>query len=171
MLQHCLISVSTFYCYFLFLLKCLPYAWLTLPWSQKTISYCCCIAVFDGTNYYLLPQLWHNSFIFCFLNWRCESFSTYPRTYDLVHAWLLFSEIEKQGCSVEDLLIEMDRIMRPQGYAIIRDKVAVINHIKKLLPAVRWDDWSSDVKPKKDALWSGDERVLIVRKKLWNQTL
>ncbi|BAS99204.1 probable methyltransferase PMT9 isoform X1 [Oryza sativa Japonica Group] len=103
-------------------------------------------------------------------NW-CESFSTYPRTYDLVHAWLLFSEIEKQGCSVEDLLIEMDRIMRPQGYAIIRDKVAVINHIKKLLPAVRWDDWSSDVKPKKDALWSGDERVLIVRKKLWNQTL
>lgn len=81
------------------------------------------------------------------------------------------SIIEKQGCSVEDLLIEMDRIMRPQGYAIIRDKAAVINHIKKLLPAVRWDDWSSDVKPKKDALWSGDERVLIVRKKLWNQTL
>ncbi|CAD6230801.1 unnamed protein product [Miscanthus lutarioriparius] len=68
----------------------------------------------------------------------CESFSTYPRTYDLLHAWLLFSEIEKQGCSLEDLLIEMDRILRPYGYAIIRDKAAVVNYIKKLLPALRW---------------------------------
>ncbi|TKW23040.1 hypothetical protein SEVIR_4G267400v4 [Setaria viridis] len=103
-------------------------------------------------------------------NW-CESFSTYPRTYDLLHAWLLFSEIEKQGCSLEDLLIEMDRILRPQGYAIIRDKAAVTNYIKKLLPALRWDDWTFEVKAKKDALSSGDERVLIVKKKLWNQTL
>uniref|UniRef100_A0A0D9WTF4 Uncharacterized protein n=1 Tax=Leersia perrieri TaxID=77586 RepID=A0A0D9WTF4_9ORYZ len=77
-------------------------------------------------------------------NW-CESFSTYPRTYDLLHSWLLFSEIENHGCSVEDLLIEMDRIMRPHGYAIIRDKVAVINYVKKLLPALRWDDWSSEI--------------------------
>jgi len=103
-------------------------------------------------------------------NW-CESFSTYPRTYDLLHAWLLLSEIEKQGCSLEDLLIEMDRILRPHGYAIIRDKAAVLNYIKKLLSALRWDDWTFEVKPKKDALSSDDERVLIVRKKLWNQTL
>ncbi|XP_047059158.1 probable methyltransferase PMT9 [Lolium rigidum] len=104
-------------------------------------------------------------------NW-CESFSTYPRTYDLLHAWLLFSEMENQGCSLEDLLIEMDRVMRPHGYAIIRDNAAVINYIKKLLPALRWDDWSSEVKPKEDALSSGDnERVLIVRKKLWDQAL
>jgi len=84
-------------------------------------------------------------------NW-CESFSTYPRTYDLLHAWLLLSEIEKQGCSLEDLLIEMDRILRPHGYAIIRDKAAVLNYIKKLLSALRWDDWTFEVKPKKDAL-------------------
>ena len=72
---------------------------------------------------------------------------------------------------MEDLLIEMDRILRPHGYAIFRDKAAVVNYIKKLLPALRWDDWSYEVKPKKDALSSGDERVLIVRKKLWGQTL
>uniref|UniRef100_A0A804QQ93 Methyltransferase n=1 Tax=Zea mays TaxID=4577 RepID=A0A804QQ93_MAIZE len=82
----------------------------------------------------------------------CESFSTYPRTYDLLHAWLLFSEIEKQGCSLEDLLIEMDRILRPYGYAIIRDKVDVVTYIKKLLPALRWDDWTFEMRPKKDAL-------------------
>jgi hypothetical protein len=80
--------------------------------------------------------------------------------------------MENQGCSLEDLLIEMDRVMRPHGYAIIRDTAPVINYIKKLLPALRWDDWSSEVKPKEDALSSGDdERVLIVRKKLWDQAL
>ncbi|XP_073011225.1 probable methyltransferase PMT9 isoform X1 [Typha latifolia] len=97
----------------------------------------------------------------------CESFLTYPRTYDLLHSWLLFSEIEKLGCSLEDLLIEMDRVLRPHGYVIIRDKIAVINEIKRFLAALRWNDWSSEVEPKVDALSSGDERVLIVRKKLW----
>jgi hypothetical protein len=72
---------------------------------------------------------------------------------------------------MEDLLIEMDRILRPHGYAIIRDKAAVVNYIKMLLPALRLDDWTYEVKPKKDALSLGDERVLIVRKKLWGQTL
>ena len=62
--------------------------------------------------------------------------------------------------------------MRPHGYAIIRDKAAVINYVKQLLAALRWDDWSSEVKPKEDALSSGeDERVLVVRKKLWGQAL
>ena len=65
----------------------------------------------------------------------------------------------------------MDRILRPYGYAIIRDKAAVVNYIKKLLPALRWDDWTFEVRPKKDALTTGDERVVIVRKKLWNQSL
>lgn len=65
----------------------------------------------------------------------------------------------------------MDRILRPYGFAIIRDKAAVVNYIKKLLPALRWDDWTFEVRPKKDALTTGDERVLIVRKKLWNQSL
>jgi hypothetical protein len=65
----------------------------------------------------------------------------------------------------------MDRILRPYGYAIIRDKAAVVNYIKKLLPALRWDDWTFEVRPKKDALTTGDEKVLIVRKKLWNQSL
>jgi len=65
----------------------------------------------------------------------------------------------------------MDRILRPYGYAIIRDKAAVVNYIKKLLPALRWDDWTFEVRPKKDALTTGDERVMIVRKKLWNQSL
>lgn len=97
----------------------------------------------------------------------CESFSTYPRTYDLLHSWMVFSEIEERGCSAEDLLIEMDRILRPAGYVIIRDKPRVINYIRKFLIALRWDDWLLEVEPRIDALSLNEERVLIARKKLW----
>lgn len=100
----------------------------------------------------------------------CESFSTYPRTYDLLHAWFLFSDIENQGCSLVDLLIEVDRILRPHGFAIIRDKLAIINYVKRYLSALKWDVWSSEVEPTVDALSSKEEeRVLIVQKRLWNE--
>lgn len=98
---------------------------------------------------------------------RCESFSTYPRTYDLLHAWLVLSEIEERGCSTEDLLIEMDRMLRPEGFVIIRDKAYIINFVHKFLASLKWDKWSSDVEPRTDALSQSDERVLIARKRLW----
>ncbi|XP_030953754.1 probable methyltransferase PMT9 [Quercus lobata] len=98
----------------------------------------------------------------------CEAFSTYPRTYDLLHAWTLFSDIDERGCGVEDLLIEMDRILRPDGFVIIRDKPSTINYIRKFLTALRWDGWVSEVEPRVDALSSTEERVLIARKKLWD---
>jgi hypothetical protein len=49
-------------------------------------------------------------------NIRCEPFSTYPRTYDLLHADHLFSHYENrgEGCLLEDIMLEMDRIIRPQ---------------------------------------------------------
>lgn len=97
----------------------------------------------------------------------CESFSTYPRTFDLLHAWTVFSDIEGRGCSSEDLLIEMDRMLRPEGFVIIRDKPSVINHIRKFLTALRWDGWLSEVEPRVDALSLNEERVLIARKKVW----
>ncbi|KAM6549719.1 hypothetical protein CsatB_021395 [Cannabis sativa] len=101
----------------------------------------------------------------------CESFSTYPRTYDLLHAWAVFSEISERGCSMEDLLIEMDRILRPNGFVIIRDKTSIINYIRKFVTALRWDGWISEVEPRIDALSSSEERVLIARKKLWDEDL
>lgn len=66
-------------------------------------------------------------------------------------------------------MIEMDRILRPEGFVIIRDKSSVINYIRKYLLALRWDGWSSEVEPKVDSLSSSEERVLIVRKKLWTE--
>ncbi|CAH9092295.1 unnamed protein product [Cuscuta epithymum] len=97
----------------------------------------------------------------------CESFSTYPRTFDLLHANLVFSEIESRGCSMEDLLIEMDRMLRPEGFVIIRDKPSVINHIRMFLTALQWDSWVSEVEPRTDGLSLAEERVLITKKKMW----
>lgn len=103
------------------------------------------------------------------LFYRCEAFSTYPRTYDLLHAWTVFSEIAERGCGAEDLLIEMDRILRPDGFVIIRDKPSVINYIRKFVTGLRWDGWVSEVEPRIDALSSTEERVLIARKKLGDE--
>lgn len=100
---------------------------------------------------------------------RCESFSTYPRTYDLLHAWMILSETEDRGCSIEDLLIEMDRMLRPEGVVIIRDNPHIINSVRKLLTALKWDGWSSEVEPRTDALSLNEEKVLITRKKLWKE--
>lgn len=100
-------------------------------------------------------------------NW-CESFSTYPRTYDLIHAWNIFSDIENQGCSsMEDLLLEMDRILRPMGFVIIRDKGALVDQISTHLAALHWDAWSKVVDVETDDISTEDEKILFARKKLW----
>lgn len=100
-------------------------------------------------------------------NW-CEAFSTYPRTYDLLHAWTIFSDIEKQGCSMEDLLLEMDRILRPLGFVVIRDKGVLVDQIHSYISALHWDAWSLMVKAVSDDIsTSDDEKVLFARKQFW----
>ncbi|KAL1827293.1 hypothetical protein ACET3Z_005705 [Daucus carota] len=101
-------------------------------------------------------------------NW-CEAYSTYPRTYDLLHAGTVFSDIEKKGCSGEDLLIEMDRILRPTGFINIRDKQHVIDFVKKYLTALHWEAvTAADTSTEVDQ--DGDDIVFIVQKKLWLTT-
>ncbi|KAI3848129.1 hypothetical protein MKX03_028968 [Papaver bracteatum] len=68
----------------------------------------------------------------------CEAFSTYPRTYDLIHANGLFT-LYKNKCNAEDILLEMDRILRPEGGVIIRDEVDVLMKVKKLANGMRWN--------------------------------
>ena len=80
---------------------------------------------------------------------------------------MVFSEVLERGCSLEDLLIEMDRILRPEGFVIIRDKPSVIRYIQKYLITLRWDEWILEVEPRVDVLSRSEEKVLIARKKLW----
>ncbi|WP_459567952.1 hypothetical protein, partial [Enterobacter asburiae] len=79
------------------------------------------------------------------------------RTFDLIHAWNTFTETQARGCSFEDLLIEMDRILRPEGFVIIRDTTDNISYIKKYLTLLKWDKWSTETTPKGDPLSTKDE--------------
>ncbi|KAK7279234.1 hypothetical protein RJT34_24280 [Clitoria ternatea] len=95
----------------------------------------------------------------------CEAFSSYPRTYDLLHAWTVFSGIEKKDCSPEDLLIEMDRLLRPTGFIIVRDKQHVIDFIKRYLTVMHWEAVATaDASP--DSHQDGNEVTFVIQKKL-----
>nr|KYP35726.1 hypothetical protein KK1_043223 [Cajanus cajan] len=84
-----------------------------------------------------LGVIYERGLIGIYHDW-CEGFSTYPRTYDLIHANGLFS-LYQDKCNLEDILLEMDRILRPEGAIIIRDEVDVLNKVKKIVGGMRWD--------------------------------
>ncbi|MCL7030254.1 hypothetical protein MKW94_028605 [Papaver nudicaule] len=100
-----------------------------------------------------------------FHDW-CEAFSTYPRTYDLVHAANLFSHYKDhgEGCLLEDIMLEMDRIVRPQGFIIIRDEEPVVLRIKDLASKFLWDVESHILENEEKK----PEHVLICRKRFWS---
>jgi hypothetical protein len=84
-----------------------------------------------------LGVIYERGLIGIYHDW-CEAFSTYPRTYDLIHANGLFT-LYKNKCDFEDILVEMDRILRPEGAVIIRDEVDVLMKVKKIIGGMRWD--------------------------------
>ncbi|GMH16853.1 hypothetical protein Nepgr_018694 [Nepenthes gracilis] len=67
----------------------------------------------------------------------CEAFSTYPRTYDLIHAYGVFS-LYINKCNAEDILLEMDRILRPEGAVVFRDEADVLVKVKRIVSGMRW---------------------------------
>jgi len=83
-----------------------------------------------------LPVIYDRGLIGVVHDW-CEAFDTYPRTYDLLHASGLFST-ERKRCNITDILLEMDRILRPGGYAYIRDNRVVLSEIEPIAKAMGW---------------------------------
>ncbi|VAH66866.1 unnamed protein product [Triticum turgidum subsp. durum] len=83
-----------------------------------------------------LGIIYERGLIGTYMDW-CEAFSTYPRTYDLIHANGVFSlYIDK--CGILDILVEMDRILRPGGAAIIRDAADVVLKVKEAADRLQW---------------------------------
>ncbi|KAE9592328.1 hypothetical protein Lal_00028322 [Lupinus albus] len=121
----------------------------------------------DGPN--TLKIVYDRGLIGSIHNW-CEAYSTYPRTFDLLHAWTVFSDLEKKDCSLEDLLIEMDRMLRPTGFIIIRDKQNVIDHVKKYLTALHWEAVATADSGSDSSDRDGNEVVFVIQKKLWLAT-
>ncbi|KAM0941881.1 putative S-adenosyl-L-methionine-dependent methyltransferase [Dioscorea sansibarensis] len=117
----------------------------------------------DGPN--TLKVIYDRGLIGTVHDW-CEAFSTYPRTYDLLHAWTVFSGIERKGCSAEDLLLEMDRILRPSGFIIVRDKRVVVEFIKKRLTALHWESVAV-VDAERGSDSEDGEMVFVIQKQMW----
>ncbi|KAI8547088.1 hypothetical protein RHMOL_Rhmol07G0167500 [Rhododendron molle] len=91
----------------------------------------------------------------------CEAFSTYPRTYDLLHLDGLFTT-ESHRCEMKYVLLEMDRILRPNGYAIIRESNYFVDSVATIAKGMRWGCRKEDTEYGVDK-----ERILICQKKLW----
>ncbi|RRT71120.1 hypothetical protein B296_00014713 [Ensete ventricosum] len=96
----------------------------------------------------------------------CEPFSTYPRTYDLLHLDGLFTA-ESHRCEMKYVLLEMDRILRPNGYALIRESYYFIDAIATIAKGMRWDCEKQGTE-----YIMSKEKLLACQKKLWhaNQT-
>lgn len=84
-----------------------------------------------------LGAIYERGLIGTYQSW-CEAMSTYPRSYDLIHADSIFT-LYKERCEMEDILLEMDRILRPEGSLIIRDDVDTLVKVKKITDGLNWD--------------------------------
>ncbi|KAG0453289.1 hypothetical protein HPP92_025953 [Vanilla planifolia] len=96
----------------------------------------------------------------------CEAFSTYPRTYDLIHVARISSLITNSKstmarCHLVDLLLEMDRILRPIGTVIIQDSNEVVENIRRFSKAMRWKIEAHETDPDSPS----DQMILVVTKK------
>ncbi|KAI3788288.1 hypothetical protein L2E82_01048 [Cichorium intybus] len=111
-----------------------------------------------------LSAIYERGLIGAFHDW-CEPFSSYPRTYDLLHSSYLFSHYgnQKDGCLLEDIILEMDRLIRPQGFIIIRDDESIISRIRDIAPKFLWEINSYVLESQQKQ----PEPVLICQKKFW----
>ncbi|XP_028756176.1 probable methyltransferase PMT21 [Neltuma alba] len=107
-----------------------------------------------------LPVVFDRGLIGTFHDW-CEAFSTYPRTYDLLHLDGLFTA-ESHRCEMKYVMLEMDRILRPKGYAIIRESTYFVDAIATMAEGIRWECRQENTEYDIET-----EKILICQKKLW----
>ncbi|TKY70430.1 methyltransferase PMT27 [Spatholobus suberectus] len=84
-----------------------------------------------------LPIIYERGLFGIYHDW-CESFSTYPRSYDLLHADNLFSKL-KDRCKLVAVMAEVDRIIRPGGKLIVRDESTTLSEVEILLKSLHWE--------------------------------
>ncbi|RDX65849.1 putative methyltransferase PMT27, partial [Mucuna pruriens] len=84
-----------------------------------------------------LPIIYERGLFGIYHDW-CESFSTYPRSYDLLHADNLFSKL-KDRCKLVAVMAEVDRIIRPGGKLIVRDEPNTLSEVETLLKSLHWE--------------------------------
>ncbi|KAJ4747328.1 S-adenosyl-L-methionine-dependent methyltransferases superfamily protein [Rhynchospora pubera] len=105
-----------------------------------------------------LPIIFERGLFGVYHDW-CEPFSTYPRSYDLLHADHLFSRLKNRCKHPIVIVVEMDRILRPGGWAIIRDKVEIVNALESILKSLNWEIRMTYGKDK--------EGIIVAQKTTW----
>ncbi|KAF6170491.1 hypothetical protein GIB67_031899 [Kingdonia uniflora] len=104
-----------------------------------------------------LPIIYERGLFGIYHDW-CESFSTYPRSYDLLHADHLFSKL-KNRCNLQAVIAEVDRILRPDGKLIVRDNIATVNEVENMVKSLHWE--------MRLTYYKDNEGLLYVQKTLW----
>ncbi|KAK4397312.1 putative methyltransferase PMT13 [Sesamum angolense] len=117
-----------------------------------------------------LDVIYDRGLIGVYHDW-CEPFSTYPRTYDLIHVDDIESLLKDPSsgmsrCNLVDLMVEIDRMLRPKGTVIIRDSPEAIDKLSHISHALRWTTSVHEKEPGSH----GRERVLVATKSLWKLT-
>ncbi|KAG1362307.1 putative methyltransferase PMT15 [Cocos nucifera] len=114
-----------------------------------------------AANVNTLGVIYERGLIGTYQDW-CEAMSTYPRTYDLLHADSVFT-LYNDRCEMEDILLEMERILRPEGTVIFRDDIDVLVKIKRITDGMRWKSQIADHEdgPNKR------EKILLAVKDYW----
>ncbi|XP_009801649.1 probable methyltransferase PMT28 [Nicotiana sylvestris] len=105
-----------------------------------------------------LPIVFERGLVGVYHDW-CEAFGTYPRSYDLLHADHLFSRLKNRCKHPIVIVVEMDRILRPGGWAIIRDKVEILDPLESILRSLHWEIRMTFAKDK--------EGILCAQKTMW----
>ncbi|CAI5465867.1 unnamed protein product [Closterium sp. Yama58-4] len=83
-----------------------------------------------------LPIVFERGLVGIYHDW-CESFNSYPRSYDLLHADHTVSQ-EVGRCDIASVLLEMDRLLRPEGWAVFRDHARMGGTILNLASSFHW---------------------------------
>lgn len=111
----------------------------------------------SGPNY--LPLILDRGFVGVLHDW-CEAFPSYPRTYDLVHAngLLTLENRAQRRCNTFDILVEIDRILRPEGWVIFRDTTSLIESARPLIARLRWEARVIEIES------NTDEKLLVCQK-------
>ncbi|XP_024535161.1 probable methyltransferase PMT11 [Selaginella moellendorffii] len=102
--------------------------------SQKVDWWVMNVVPKRGVN--TLPVIYDRGLIGVAHDW-CEAFDTYPRTYDLIHAAGVFM-LEKNRCNAAHIILEMDRILRPGGWVLIRESRYMAAELEFLAKSVKW---------------------------------
>ncbi|CAK7349294.1 unnamed protein product [Dovyalis caffra] len=105
-----------------------------------------------------LPIIYERGLVGVYHDW-CESFGTYPRSYDLLHADHLFSRLKNRCNKPVSIVVEMDRILRPGGWAVVRDKVEILDPLEGILRSLQWEIRMTYAQDK--------EGILCAQKTMW----